>query len=204
MKECFNSNTSNLAGLEQVNNYFWSIPNLNIYAATVPDRMHHLDLGLFKYQIEFTMELLKKKESLNKVNERIADIPRHSQLKVFQKGIQLSRLTASEYRDMMKIMVFVVDDLQIEDLSEVYVTWNEMYLLSRSEKFKESDLENFQKFPKLHSWIYHIIDTIREYGAINGYTTETYESLHKTYVKIPYRLSNKKEVEKQIMENIRR
>ncbi|RHZ87458.1 hypothetical protein Glove_34g80 [Diversispora epigaea] len=226
MKEYFDSNTSNLAGLEQVNNYFWSIPNLNIYAATVPDRMHHLDLGLFKYQIEFTMELLKKKKSLNKVNERIANIPRHSQLKVFKKGIQLSRLTASEYRDMMKIMVFVVDDLQIENLSEVYVKWNEMYLLSRSEKFKESDLENFQKaindwgdlfiklfqnisnshlkFPKLHSWIYHIVDTIREYGAINGYTTETYESLHKTYVKIPYRLSNKKEVEKQIMENIRR
>ncbi|RHZ87975.1 hypothetical protein Glove_27g77 [Diversispora epigaea] len=59
------------------------------------------------------------------------------------------------------------------------------------------------KFLKLHSWIYHIVDTIREYGAINGYTTETYESLHKTYVKIPYRPSNKKEVEKQIMENIR-
>ncbi|RHZ80683.1 hypothetical protein Glove_132g248 [Diversispora epigaea] len=226
MKEYFDSNTSNLAGLEQVNNYFWSIPNLNIYAATVPDRMHHLDLGLFKYQIKFTMELLKKKKSLNKVNERIADIPRHSQLKVFKKGIQLSRLTASEYRDMMKIMVFVVDDLQIENLSKVYVKWNEIYLLSRSEKFKESNLENFQKaindwgdlfiklfqkisnshlkFPKLHSWIYHIVDTIREYGAINGYTTETYESLHKTYVKIPYRLSNKKKVEKQIMENIRR
>ncbi|RHZ84658.1 hypothetical protein Glove_78g212 [Diversispora epigaea] len=226
MKECFDSNTSNLAGLEQVNNYFWSIPNLNIYAATVPDRMHHLDLGLFKYQIEFTMELLKKKKSLNKVNERIADIPRHSQLKVFKKGIQLFRLTASEYRDMMKIMVFVVDDLQIKDLSEVYVKWNEMYLLSRSEKFKESDLENFQKaiddwanlfiklfqkisnshlkFLKLHSWIYHIVNTIWEYGVINGYTTETYESLHKTYVKISYRLSNKKEVEKQIIENIRR
>ncbi|RHZ52262.1 hypothetical protein Glove_463g4 [Diversispora epigaea] len=266
MKEYFDSNTSNLAGLEQVNNYFWSIPNLNIYAATVPDRMHHLDLGLFKYQIEFTMELLKKKKSLNKVNERIANIPRHSQLKVFKKGIQLSRLTASEYRDMMKIMVFVVDDLQIEDLSEVYVKWNEMYLLSRSipatqirnpnaeipnakisnpksqiiisifcrnPKFQIPNTSNlcilasqipnylgfgqhkainnwgdlfiklFQnisnshlKFPKLHSWIYHIVDTIREYGAINGYTTETYESLHKTYVKIPYRLSNKKEVEK--------
>ncbi|RHZ76484.1 hypothetical protein Glove_197g119 [Diversispora epigaea] len=199
MKEYFDSNTSNLAGLEQVNNYFWT---------TVPDRMYHLDLGLFKYQIEFTMELLKKKKSLNKVNERIADIPRHSQLKVFKKGIQLSRLTASEYRDMMKIMVFVVDDLQIKDLSEVYVKWNKMYLLSRSEKFKESDLENFQisnshlKFLKLHSWIYHVVDTIREYGAINGYTTETYESLHKTYMKIPYRLSNKKEVEKQIMENV--
>ncbi|RHZ90077.1 hypothetical protein Glove_8g96 [Diversispora epigaea] len=87
-------------------------------------------------------------------------------------------------------MVFAVNDLQIENLSEVYVKWNEMYLLSRSEKFKKSDLEKFQK--AINDW------------AINEYITETYESLHKTYVKIPYHLSNKKEVEKQIMENIRR
>jgi hypothetical protein len=55
------------------------------------------------------------------------------------------------------------------------------------------------KLPKLHSWVYHMIDSIRSFGAINGYTTETYESLHKEYVKVPYRLSNKKEVESQIM-----
>ena len=51
------------------------------------------------------------------------------------------------------------------------------------------------KLPKLHSWLYHIIDSIRSYGAINGYTTETYESLHKDYIKIPYQGSNKKNVE---------
>ena len=66
------------------------------------------------------------------------------------------------------------------------------------QKFSPSQL----KLPKLHSWIYHIVDSIRKYGAINGYTTETYESLHKTYVKIPYHFSNKKDVEKQIMENV--
>lgn len=58
------------------------------------------------------------------------------------------------------------------------------------------------KLPKLHSWIYHIVDTIRDYGAINGYTTETYESLHKTYVKIPYRLSNKRDAVTQIMKTV--
>lgn len=58
------------------------------------------------------------------------------------------------------------------------------------------------KFPKFHSWIFHIVDTIREYGAINGYTTETYESLHKSYVKTPYRLSNKKDIEEQIMKTV--
>ncbi|RHZ58024.1 hypothetical protein Glove_379g18 [Diversispora epigaea] len=84
----------------------------------------------------------------------------------------------------MKVMVFV-DGLLSNDLSEVYIKWNEMYILSRLEIFKESDLKKFQ-----------------EYEAINGYTTETYESLHKSYVKTPYRLSNKKDIEEQIMKTL--
>lgn len=58
------------------------------------------------------------------------------------------------------------------------------------------------KLPKFHSWVYHIIDSIRSYGAINGYTTETYESLHKYFVKIPYRISNKKDVEPQLLRTV--
>ncbi|RHZ85339.1 hypothetical protein Glove_66g184 [Diversispora epigaea] len=219
MKKYYDNDTTKEASLEPVYNYFWDIPDLNIYDATVPDRMHHLDLGLYHYQIEFTKELLSK-SSIDKFNRRIAEIPRHPGLKIFARGLQsIARLTANEFRDLMKVMVFVVDDLHNKDLSEVYVKWNEMYLLNRLETFKESDLKIFQKaiddwanlfiklfqnisglkFPKLHSWKYHIINTIRKYGAINGYITETYESLHKTYVKIPYCLSNKRDVETQIM-----
>ncbi|RHZ81314.1 hypothetical protein Glove_121g46 [Diversispora epigaea] len=160
------------------------------------------------------------------MNERIGAIPRYPGLKIFSKGLQsIARLTASEHRDLMKVMIFVVDGLLSNDLSEVYVKWNEMYILNRLEIFKESDLEKFQKaindwanlfvilfrkksdskmkFPKFHSWIFHIVDTIQEYGAINKYTTETYESLHKSYVKTPYRLSNKKDIEEQIMKTQR-
>ena len=64
------------------------------------------------------------------------------------------------------------------------------------------DISSGLKLPKLHSWVYHIIDSIRSYGAVNGYTTETYESLHKEYVKNPYRLSNKKSIETQIMKMV--
>ncbi|RHZ64230.1 hypothetical protein Glove_326g235 [Diversispora epigaea] len=94
-----------------------------------------------------------------------------------------------------------------------------MYLLSRKENYEESDVTFLQaklfielfkehskselQFPKLHSWVFHICSSIREFGAINGYTTETYESLHKDYVKKPYKLTNKKEIEKQIMKIIR-
>ena len=34
--------------------------NFNIYDAIVPDRMHTLDLGLFKYMLDYTKELLFK------------------------------------------------------------------------------------------------------------------------------------------------
>ncbi|RHZ88968.1 hypothetical protein Glove_19g25 [Diversispora epigaea] len=164
--------------------------------------MHHLDLGLYHYQIEFTKGILGR-SSIDKMNERIGAIPRYPGLKIFSKGLQsIARLTASEHRDLMKMMVFVVDGLLSDDLSEVYKAINEWADLFVILFRKKSDSK--MKFPKFHSWIFHIVDTIREYRAINGYTTETYESLHKSYIKTPYHLSNKKGIEEQIMKTIRR
>ena len=51
-------------------------------------------------------------------------------------------------------------------------------------KFSRSNLN----LPKLHSWRYHLIPSIRQFGAVNGFTSETYELLHKTNVKQPYRI----------------
>ncbi|RHZ71444.1 hypothetical protein Glove_258g29 [Diversispora epigaea] len=133
-------------------------------------------------------------------------------------------------------MIFIVDELYEDSespnfiknnkITEVYLKWNKIYLLSRKENYEESDVTLLQEsinewaklfielfkehskfefqFPKLHSWVFHICSSIREFGAINEYTTEIYESLHKDYVKKPYKLTNKKEIEKQIMKIIRR
>ncbi|RHZ64476.1 hypothetical protein Glove_324g4 [Diversispora epigaea] len=166
------------------------------------------------------------------MNNRVKLIPRYKDLKSFPNGfLHLALLTASEYRSLMKIMIFIVDELYEDSgspnfiknnkITEVYLKWNKMYLLSRKENYEESDVTLLQEsinewaklfielfkehskselqFPKLHSWVFHICSSIREFGAINGYTTETYESLHKDYVKKPYKLTNKKEIEKQIM-----
>ena len=125
---------------------------MNIYEATVPDRMHHLDLGLFVYQVEYTRELLGK-HLVDEMDRRLAEIPRFPGLKIFTNGIQsLARLTANEYRNLMKVMVFVVDNLyndtenfvKNKDLTKLYVVWNEMYLISRYEMFKENDLDKFK------------------------------------------------------------
>ncbi|GES94693.1 hypothetical protein GLOIN_2v1783703 [Rhizophagus clarus] len=244
MRKHFENDTQRSVCIESVHNFFWDLPNINIYLATVPDRMHHLDLGLFRYQIIFTCDILKSQhvngnKLVEEVDHRLAAIPRFPGIKIFSNGLQsIARLTASKYRSLMKVMIFVIDNLYDEnnnevdnfvnndDLTKLYEYWNEMYILSRYEEFSESDLEKFNdaihrwarmfvkafkfvspsnlKLPKLHSWVYHIIDSIRSYGAINGYTTETYESFHKYFVKIPYRISNKKDVEPQLLRTIKR
>ncbi|RHZ81799.1 hypothetical protein Glove_117g343 [Diversispora epigaea] len=216
IQEYFYNNAGQDVSLKNIPNYFWSLP-------------------------KFTQALLQKQDSslVNKIDDRLSKIPRFQKFQMFTNGLQsISRMTAKEYRILMKVMVFVVDNLYKENennvenfvenkkLLEVYAKWNKMYMMSRSEIFTESDLENFRKdtfewaklfveifkpysrsklkFPKFHSWIYHIFESIRQFGIINGYTTETYESLHKDFVKIPYRMSNKKNVEDQIMKTLKR
>lgn len=80
--------------------------------------------------------------------------------------------------------------------------WIQVLIIDWSTEFKRifSSLSTTEcSFPKLHSWRYHVIPTIRKYGALNGLSTETYETLHKSYVKNPYRSSNRKNAMRQIV-----
>ena len=121
--------------------------------------MHHLDLGLFRYQVEFTCEILKLQHSsvlVDELNYCLSEIPHYQDLKIFSNGLQIARLTANEYQNLMKVMVFVMDNLygkndkavnnfiSNNDLVKLYVSWNEIYILSRSEEFSESDLVKFK------------------------------------------------------------
>jgi hypothetical protein len=119
----------------------------------VPDRMHHADLGLFQYQLRFTIELLDLKYGngpIKILEKRLSQIPRYPNLKIFKSGIErLNRLTASEYRDLMKIMLFVLDGLILDkklnkNLCDLYSLWIDMYIWSRRHKYTESDLLEFE------------------------------------------------------------
>ena len=94
---------------------------------------------------------------VDEVDHCLFIIPCHSGLKIFSSGLQsIARLTASEYRNLMKVMIFVIDNLYEENtrnvenfvnnknLVELYEMWNEMYEISRYEMFKDSDLTKFK------------------------------------------------------------
>ena len=141
-----------------------NISHLNIYATTIPDRMHNLDLGLFNYQVTYTRELLKEwcgQIAVDELDNRLARIPRFSGLKIFKNGLEnIKRFTANEFRNMMKVFIFVIEGLIIkyhkeaistnrvkradEALVNVYYRWNKMYLYSRQEYFLELELNNFE------------------------------------------------------------
>ena len=115
--------------------------------------MYHLDLGLFNYQVTFTYNLLKDlygSSIIDNIDNRLANIPRYPELKIFKNGIQsLSRITANEYRNLMKVMIFVLDNLNISDslskkLLNLYESWNNMYLMSRYEEYDENELNQFE------------------------------------------------------------
>ena len=102
---------------------------------------------------------------VEEVDHRLAAIPRFPDLKIFSNGLH-ARLTASDYWNLMKVMVFVVDNLYDEnddevddfvyndDLTELYEKWNEMYILSRYEEFSENDLANFKVSKKKKIFFY--------------------------------------------------
>jgi hypothetical protein len=87
--------------------------------ATVPDKMHHLDLGLFNYQVTYTREMLKDlygQVAVDELDRRLLDaIPRFLGLKIFKHGLKnIKRFTADEYRNMMKVFFFVIEGLIIK------------------------------------------------------------------------------------------
>ena len=116
--------------------------------------MHHIDLGLFKYQLEFTQEILKQVggTELQKVfDERLRQIPRFPGLKLLSKLGQIKVMTAADHRHIMKIAIFALDDIFDEwdqitctELCSIYEKFSKMYIISRQESYTENDLNIFE------------------------------------------------------------
>ncbi|GET59160.1 hypothetical protein GLOIN_2v1836976 [Rhizophagus irregularis DAOM 181602=DAOM 197198] len=153
MKQVINDGQGKEYSVHSVENSFWKFPNLNIYEACVPDRMHHIDLGLFKYQLEFTQDILKAvggTELQKKFDDQLRQISRFLGLKLLHKLGHLNVLTASDYRNIMKIAFFALDEIFegnkiiCKELCELYAKFSKMYIMSRKEMYTEEDLKIFE------------------------------------------------------------
>ena len=116
--------------------------------------MHHIDFGLFKYQLKFTQEILKQvgETGLQKIfDERLRQVPCFPGLKLLSKLGQLKVMTVADYRNIMKIAIFALDKIFDEwnqiicnELCELYAKFNKMYITSKQESYTENDLNKFE------------------------------------------------------------
>lgn len=116
--------------------------------------MHHIDLGLFKYQLEFTQDILKNvggAELQKEFDNRLRQIPHFPGLKILSKLGHLKIVTAADYRHTMKIALFALDEIfdkweeiTCQELCELYAKFSKMYIMSRQESYTEKDLDNFE------------------------------------------------------------
>src|SRR5688572_26950727 len=117
--------------------------------------MYHIDLGLFKYQLEFTQDILKevrKIELQREFNDRLRKIPHFPGLKLINKLSQLKVITAADYCHIMKIALFALNEIfeeswnQItcDELCNLYAKFSQMYMMSRKESYTENELRVFE------------------------------------------------------------
>ncbi|RIB08092.1 hypothetical protein C2G38_2252229 [Gigaspora rosea] len=99
MKQAINSEEDKDYSIHPEKNAFWEIRNFNIYEAIVPDRMHALDLGLFKYMLDYTKELLYEQcggQVFQTFEQRLISIPRYYSLKIIKNISDITRTTVDE------------------------------------------------------------------------------------------------------------
>ncbi|RGB27854.1 hypothetical protein C1646_768527 [Rhizophagus diaphanus] len=117
------------------------------------------------------------------LEERLSQISRYPNLKIFKNGFErLNRLTASEYRDLMKIILFALDNLTSDenlnknlcDIVDRYMRHqNIMTLISKLQLQVYNQIRNNQNlnnllwlrdFEKLKSCIYDYFQDIEKWS----------------------------------------
>lgn len=162
MQELIRTDQAREFSIHEESNFFWKFKDFNIYQATVPDRMHMLDLGITKYLLEFTRSFLHQKVSNRAVKEmdhRLCAIPRHPGLIILKNGLEnVSKFTANDYRNIMKVIIFVIDNLYddyeeggipCKRLCDVFYRYLTMYMKLRQESYTDMDLAELQVNYKL-------------------------------------------------------
>ncbi|QRW10718.1 hypothetical protein RhiLY_09717 [Ceratobasidium sp. AG-Ba] len=207
---------------------FWeAIPHVDPGLALAPDLLHQFYKGMFEHARNWVETLLGTKE----FNRRFETMPAARDLRHFSKGVTTVKNWAGrESRDMVRQFLPVAIDAQLPTgFARAIRALLDFAHLAHSPRLTETDLTTmiksltsfhrakkvlvelgvvkkmplFDRIAKLHM-LSHYADDIRELGTPDGYSTETPEHLHIIYVKIPWRMSNRRDPFPQMINYVRR
>ncbi|KAG8731170.1 hypothetical protein FRC10_001977, partial [Ceratobasidium sp. 414] len=205
---------------------FWaSIPHVDIGVCLAPDLLHQIYKGMFEHARNWVEELLGTEE----LNRRFKSMPTAQDLRRFKNGVTTVKNWAGrESRDMARQLLLVAIDAQAHpDFIRMVRAIIDFSYLAHGAELTDVDLgdmeralgefhsaknvlvdgkmvrDSFDRIAKLHM-LSHYVDDIHELGTPDGYSTEISEHLHIIYVKIPWRMSNRRAPFPQMVKFVRR
>ncbi|EMD33070.1 hypothetical protein CERSUDRAFT_68155 [Gelatoporia subvermispora B] len=210
--------------IQLVENIFWRIPHLNIYAALSFDRLHTNHLELKMYILHMGVRVKRT------INAQCTLFPRWRNLKHLTAITDIIFQDRLTYEDMSKIILFVVHNVVNKDNHpecyallkciqsclnlDIYLsfevhtdetinaTWAElklfMQLLTTQEYVDMAATAKDWNFPKIHL-LMHMVDDILDKGATRNMNTKPNEQMHGILKETYQDMTNFKDVATQIL-----
>ena len=106
--------------------------------------------------LDYTKELLKNQcenQIIQNFEHQLTLIPRFQGLKILKNIFDITRMTADELRNLMKIIIFALDNLyekfkkpgiSNKQLCQIYYKFIRMYIASRAESFTNESCNQLQ------------------------------------------------------------
>ncbi|KAI0048603.1 hypothetical protein FA95DRAFT_1490591 [Auriscalpium vulgare] len=206
------------ARIKPVDHPFWEeLSFANVFLSITPDILHQMYQGMVKHAVQWLHAAFGEAE----MDERCKRLPRNHGARLFSSGIShLSRVSGQEHKDICRILMALVVDLELPDGSSParvvrtvralldflylaqYPSHSDItlaYLQEALQRFHDNkhvfeDLGIREHFdiPKLHGLL-HYVDSIKLFGTTDNYNTEATERLHIDYAKDAYRSTNHKD-----------
>ncbi|KAG8708547.1 hypothetical protein FRC09_001198 [Ceratobasidium sp. 395] len=211
---------------------FWDGIPIDFGKALAPDLLHQLYKGMFEHTRDWVEDLLGTSEFNRRFKAMPpAQDLRHFKKGVTKVKVWAGRESRDMMRQLLPIVVdakappkFVrlvrtlldfsylahspqLTELELAELDKALEAFHEAKgVLVNKENPDMSILKGegaFDRLAKLHM-LGHYTQDIRQLGTPDGYSTETPEHLHIMYVKIPWRMSNRRNPVPQMVKYVRR
>jgi hypothetical protein len=206
----------------------WSYSD--IHSAISPDILHQIFKGVFKHVMAWNLGHISLNHKMTipaaqkELDQRFQQMFPWPGLKSFNKGIsEIKTWQGHEQKDMMRVYLGAVTGLVDDEVLRAVRYLVQFIMVAEYKCHSDATLDYMDKclrgfyerkhllvpekelwkIPKLHA-ITHYVSEIKAKGATDGYTSNHTERAHKLECKTPYKQTNKRDYEGQIIKHVDR